>query len=57
MANSLGTGRVESHEERPIIHFGSPLGSTYYNGDGDVDVDSTPSEPEHDSDSDGWGVA
>jgi hypothetical protein len=25
----LGTGEVESHEDRPIIHFGSPQGSQF----------------------------
>lgn len=29
-ADELGTGQIERHPDRPIIHFGSPTGSSYH---------------------------
>ena len=28
--DELGSGQIERHPDRPIIHFGSPTGSNYH---------------------------
>ena len=31
--DELGSGQIERHPDRPIIHFGSPSGSQYHDTD------------------------
>ena len=58
MAKELGTGQVESHEDRPIIHFGSPVGSRYVEeGLEATDLDKPVGSGESDGDDNGLGVA
>lgn len=47
MSASLGSGQVESHPERRIIHFGSPPDETYITGAPEPQPDPVPTaEPE-----------
>jgi len=58
MAKELGTGQVESHEDRPIIHFGSPVGSRYVeDGLEATDLDKSMGSGESTGDDNGLGVA